>query len=112
MRYTFWLRTHYTMPQNSHMTRRNVFVHIWIEHWSGCTNPVRLVIRATKLCTTAPNICSIIIAAAAAASADSCDVHITPELWVISVSLLHVTLLARRIWRWLLYADCCICYQS
>jgi len=86
------------------MTRHNIFVHIWIEQWSGCTNPVLLVIRATKLCTMAPNIFSIIITAAA----DNCDVHITRELWVISTSLLHVTLLARRMWWWLLYADCCI----
>ena len=98
-------------PQNSHMTRHNIFVHIWVEHWSVCTYPVRLVIRATKLCTMAPNIFSLIIAAAAAA-ADNCDFHITPELWVIGLSLLHVTLLARRIWRWLLYADCCVGYQN
>jgi hypothetical protein len=94
----------------SHDTAQYFFFHIWIEYWSGSTKPVRLAIRATKLCTTAPNIFSITIAAAA--SVDSCNVHIKPDLWVISMSLLHVTLLARRIWRWLLYADCCIGYQN
>jgi hypothetical protein len=78
------------------MTRHYIFVHISTEHWSGCTNPVRLVIRATELYTMALNIFSIIIAAA-----DNCDVHITPELWLIYMSLLHVTLLACIIWRWL-----------
>ena len=87
------------MPQNSHITWHNIFVHIWSEHCSGCTNPVRLVIRVTKLCTMAPNIFSIsVAAAAAAAAADNCYVHITPELWVISMSLVHITLLTRRIW--------------
>jgi len=90
------------------MTRHNIFVHIWIDQWSGCTNAVLLVTRATKLCTMAPYIFSIIIAAAA----DNCNVRITLELWVISMSMHHVTLLARRIWRWLLYADCCIGYQN
>jgi len=90
------------------MTRYNIFIHIWIEQWSGCTNPVLLVIRATKLCTMAPNIFSIITAVAA----DNCNFRITRKLWVISMSLHHVTLLACRIWRWLLYADCCIGYQN
>ena len=44
----------------------------------GCAQiPERQVARATKFCTVAPNICR-------------------PAVW----NLLHVTLLATRIWRW------------